>query len=311
VEEEIYRKTISDPNRRIATNAKNGRTLSKLATDRVLTLLINGEEVLDYPRPFLPGMMFMEQLEDHTKTKELDETWKALVDGGRDGVILFSLGTVANTSMMPLKMKEVFADAFKNFPQYTIIWRLEGELPSQIETQKHIKIVRWLPQRDLLYQANVKLFITHGGYNSLVETAQAGVPMLLMPLFGDQQGNAKRAVRHQVGLELDKSQLDAKTISEKMNTILNDPKYTQRTSKLSKFMQNKLIANEDAIVLQVEKLARRRWWPMVQSRNLTYVQLFCLDIIFSTILFLITIIFISIKLIRYVISLISRPKNIS
>lgn len=42
---------------------------------------------------------------------------------------------------------------------------------------------------------NTKLFITHGGLLSTLEAIQAGVPLLAVPVFGDQPGNARRAER--------------------------------------------------------------------------------------------------------------------
>lgn len=41
-------------------------------------------------------------------------------------------------------------EAFSHFQDYLIIWRLEGEMPNGLEQQKHIKIVTWMPQKDLL-----------------------------------------------------------------------------------------------------------------------------------------------------------------
>lgn len=53
-----------------------------------------------------------------------------------------------------------------------------------------------------------------------MELAQAGVPMLLVPLFGDQYGNAYRAVRHGLGLVLDKFNTDSELIAESIDHIL-------------------------------------------------------------------------------------------
>lgn len=68
----------------------------------------------------------------------------------------------------------------------------------------------------------MKLFITHGGYNSLLETAKAGIPMILLPLFSDQYANAHRAVRHGLGLMLDKLELNSHKIIETIEKVLGD-----------------------------------------------------------------------------------------
>jgi glucuronosyltransferase len=52
-------------------------------------------------------------------------------------------------------------------------------------------ISEWFPQREILIHPRLKAFITHGGYNSLYESARAGVPIMTMPFFWDQFKNGK------------------------------------------------------------------------------------------------------------------------
>lgn len=56
----------------------------------------------------------------------------------------------------------------------------------------------YLPQTELLQQ-NCQLFVTHGGSNSFHEALYAGVPMLVVPFFGDQHAVATYATDLQVG----------------------------------------------------------------------------------------------------------------
>lgn len=66
-------------------------------------------------------------------------------------MILFSIGTMANTSYMPLESKRVFLEVFKAFPNYTIIWKLDDEF-NETNAYPHIHVVKWVPQRSLLGQ---------------------------------------------------------------------------------------------------------------------------------------------------------------
>ncbi|KAD3068063.1 hypothetical protein E3N88_35943 [Mikania micrantha] len=52
------------------------------------------------------------------------------------------------------------------------------------------KIVPWAPQVQVLSHCSIGVFVTHGGWNSVLESIGAGVPMICRSFFGDQPTNA-------------------------------------------------------------------------------------------------------------------------
>lgn len=87
------------------------------------------------------------------------------------------------------KIKALMA-VFSRLPQRVIMkWDtkdIEGKSDNVI-------LGKWFPQNDILAHPNVKLFISHCGLGSIVESKYHGVPILGFPMFADQFMNAKLA----------------------------------------------------------------------------------------------------------------------
>ncbi|CAF1171139.1 unnamed protein product [Adineta steineri] len=59
-------------------------------------------------------------------------------------------------------------------------------------------VLDWVPQRFILSHRAVKLFISHGGWNRVLESMSVEKPMLILPMFGDQFLNRHR-IEHEFG----------------------------------------------------------------------------------------------------------------
>ncbi|PVH36322.1 hypothetical protein PAHAL_6G047200 [Panicum hallii] len=81
-----------------------------------------------------------------------------------------------------------------------------GALPPEFlaETAERCRVVTWCPQEQVLRHCAVGCFLTHCGWNSMLESIAAGVPMVCWPVFADQYTNRKYACElWGVGLRLD------------------------------------------------------------------------------------------------------------
>lgn len=86
-------------------------------------------------------------------------------DQSSRGTILIAFGTIVDWAHAPREKLDAFVDALNELSEYRIIWSYGGP---EIRTKKHIKLVRWLPQNDILNDNRTKLFITHGGLKRFV-----------------------------------------------------------------------------------------------------------------------------------------------
>ncbi len=81
-----------------------GRPSAREMMAKAPAFFMNGEVLLEYPRPLPFGPHYLRDLHSSSKmTMEtpLDSNWETFVISGKKGVIIFSLGSLANTTYMP------------------------------------------------------------------------------------------------------------------------------------------------------------------------------------------------------------------
>lgn len=87
-------------------------------------------------------------------------------------------------------------------------------------------IVRYAPQLALLRRA--RLFITHGGANSVMEALACGVPLLISPLCNDQFHQAYFIERAGVGRRLDLREASCQDIAAAVGSLLSVGAHRER-----------------------------------------------------------------------------------
>ena len=70
-----------------------------------------------------------------------------------------------------------------------------------------------------------ELFVSHVGQISLYEAAYRGVPVVAIPLFGDQPDNGKLVESKGLGLCLDFHQLTADQLHSAIEHVIKEPRY--------------------------------------------------------------------------------------
>uniref|UniRef100_A0A0E0LAK1 Glycosyltransferase n=1 Tax=Oryza punctata TaxID=4537 RepID=A0A0E0LAK1_ORYPU len=97
----------------------------------------------------------------------------------------------------------------------------------------------WVEQEEVLKHESVALFVSHCGWNSVMEAAASGVPVLALPRFGDQRVNAGVVARAGLGVWVDSwswegeaGVISAEEISEKVKSAMGDEALRRKAASL-------------------------------------------------------------------------------
>jgi UDP:flavonoid glycosyltransferase YjiC (YdhE family) len=99
--------------------------------------------------------------------------------------------------------------------------------------------------------------VSHGGFGTTLGAVAAGVPLVVVPLFGDQPDNARRVEAVGAGVvvwpegadESIRSGLDGEALRDAVATVLADPAYRRVASELAAEMAALPPADETLAVL--------------------------------------------------------------
>nr|XP_021482930.1 UDP-glucuronosyltransferase 1-1 isoform X1 [Meriones unguiculatus] len=254
--------------------------------------LMRYDFVKDYPKPIMPNMVIIGGINCLQK-KPVSQEFEAYINAsGEHGIVVFSLGSMV--SEIPQKKAMEIAEALGRIPQ-TVLWRYTGTRPSNLA--KNTILVKWLPQNDLLAHPKARAFITHSGSHGVYEGICNGVPMVMMPLFGDQMDNAKRMETRGAGVMLNVLEMTADDLENALKTVINDKSYKENIMRLSSLHKDRPIEPLDLAVFWVEFVMRHKGAPHLRpaAHDLTWYQYHSLDVIGFLLAIVLTVVFIVFK----------------
>ncbi|EZA57272.1 UDP-glucuronosyltransferase 2B31 [Ooceraea biroi] len=268
---------------------------------RISLILTNGHPAVSTPRPFAPG--FKEIGGIHipiSGPKPLPVDLRDYLDShGRNGVIYFSLGSQIDPSTIPSQVFAALYRAFEQVPQQ-ILWKCaEGRMPP---LPGNVKCIEWAPQLSVLCHPNTRLFITHGGLLGSQEAVYCGVPILGIPLFGDQHLNMAYFEEKGLALRLNFRQLSYEQLSSSLNELLSNNSYTETARKASIQFRDYLVPPLKEAVYWIEHTLRHDADVLkTTATELTWYQYLLLDVVLTLTFITILLFWLIYLVVRYLI----------
>ena len=199
------------------------------------------------------------------------------MDGATNGAILFSLGSNVKSSHLPADKIQALLRIFGKLKQ-KVIWKWEDDqLPGKPD---NVMISKWLPQSDVLAHENIRLFISHCGKGSVNEAKYHGVPILALPVFGDQMPNALQIEQEGWAKVINLAEFDEDIALKAIKDLLENPQYRNKVKTEADLYLDRPMSALDTAVYWVEYVIRHNGAKHMQSQaiHLNWFQYYGLDV---------------------------------
>ncbi|KAJ3677919.1 hypothetical protein LUZ60_001722 [Juncus effusus] len=158
-----------------------------------------------YKKPVIPIGFFTPLPDKKLSTRNYIIEW---LDRQKQGEVVY----VAFGSEAKLNSSQINEIALGlEMSQLPFIWALRDpnglpqDFEARIKTQGLI-CKEWVPQVNILSHSSIGGFLTHGGWNSIIEGLSLEVKLILLPLIFDQGLNARDMVERGVSIEIERDE---------------------------------------------------------------------------------------------------------
>jgi MGT family glycosyltransferase len=198
---------------------------------------------------FPPTAHFLQHTNTPRPGEELPRWWANLPPRP---TVLASLGTVWQRT--PGIIEAILA-GLRDEPVNLVVAIGRDRDPASVGPQPgNVHLERYVPQTLLL--PHCSLFVTHGGFNSVKESLSLVIPMVVVPIGGDQLYSAERAVALGLAQAVGPEERTPERIRSAVRTVLNEPAYRAQAQAMQHDMLD-LPAMEHTVAL-LERLATER-----------------------------------------------------
>ncbi|XP_050356433.1 UDP-glucosyltransferase 2-like [Nymphalis io] len=256
---------------------------------KIQMMFLNEHPIWADNRPVPPSIVYIGGIHQAIE-KELPKDLKDYLDSSKNGVIYVSFGTNVLPSILPPEKIKIMTKVLSELP-YDVLWKWDKDiLPGQ---SKNIKISKWFPQTDVLRHPNIKLFITQGGLQSTDEAIDATVPLIGIPMLGDQWYNVEKYVHLKIGLQHDLMSLTENDFKNSITSVIEDKSFKDNIIRLKKLMRSYAIKPADNAVWWVEHVLKYGGSHLrAPAADMSWVEYYEIELVLIMIAIMMSILFV-------------------
>lgn len=293
-------------------NIASGTSMDQLFAQSEL-FLINTDFSVEFPCAIPPNVIPVGGLTTRPSNPLPESLEKFMQSSGQDGVIVCTMGTYFTS--VPIEVVNDFFNAFARLPQ-KVIFQLRI-IPSGITLPPNVYTLPWLPQNDLLGHEKTRAFMYQGGNNGFYEALYHAVPIVVVPIHGDQYDTGAKVSAHQIGITIDKLILTENKIHDALRDVITNDSYKRNMERLSVMFLDRPMTPSKKAAFWIDHFVKHGGAQyQIPYVNLSFVERNLIDVLvfFTGCLALVSIVFVfmgkfCLRFIRHLFRRISKEKT--
>ncbi|XP_011707628.1 PREDICTED: UDP-glucuronosyltransferase 1-9-like [Wasmannia auropunctata] len=265
----------------------------------IAVYLVNSHHSLNAIRPMTTNVIEVGGLHLTADEDPLSPEVQKWLDESKDGCIYFTLGSMVRIETFPKELIQQFYRAFEKIAPVRVLMKVAKKEDLLPGLPKNVMTQSWFPQIPVLKHKNIRAFITHGGNGGTLEALHCGVPMIGIPLFGDQRINIQNYVNKKAAISLNSiDEITEEKLTSALNNILKDSTYRENIRKMSKMYVDRPISPMNMSVFWIEYVAKYGNVLQSPALNLYWWQQCLLDVYAFILAVIITVLYIALFILR-------------
>ncbi|XP_076761112.1 uncharacterized protein LOC143429385 [Xylocopa sonorina] len=245
----------------------------------VAAVLVNSHHSIDGINQFTQGIIEIGGVHINENSDPLPQDVKKWLDESTHGCLFFTFGSMMRIETFPKPVIETFYKVFEKIAPVRVLMKIAREEDLLPGLPKNVMTKPWFSQVSVFKHKNVKAFITHGGIMGMQEAVYFGIPLIGIPLFGDQPKNMKVGANRKIGINLGSiDNVTVDTLYNAINTILHDPTYRNNMKRVSHLFRDRPMTAVDTAVYWTEYVARNGFALQSPAVHLNWWQQHLLDV---------------------------------
>lgn len=279
---------------------------------KVALILINSHIGLNGIQPRTPAAVDVGGLHVQDEGLILQPDVEKWIADSKDGFVYFTFGSMVMIETFPREILNILYTSLGKIAPVGVLMKVPNPEKLPPGLPKNVYTSPWMPQITILKHPKIRAFITHGGLMGTQEAVTYGVPMIGIPLFADQFMNIDAYVARNIAVKLDLKKVTEKDMDAALNAVLWDPIYKESARKLSQRFLDRPMNALDTAIYWIEYVIKYGNDSLRSPAiDLTWVQLYLVDVFIFLLLCITIIIIVVIFIARLLLEMINRNNRSS